>query len=139
MITGEAIVEEARKHLGRPFVHQGRGGAGLDCAGLIIKAASDLGIKLQEVHGYGRTPKDEELGGQMDKQLIRLPQHEPWRVGDVLLMRFGSEPQHVALVSKLDPTYILHTNSSIGRVVEHILDHRWQRLVVRTYRLPGAN
>jgi len=138
-MNGMAVVEEARKYLGSPFRHQGRTHTGIDCAGLIIKALSNLGTNLYDVPGYGRQPKDSELEGQMDKQLVRLSAQESWRVGDVLLMRFGLEPQHVALVSRLDPVYILHTNSSIGRVVEHILDQRWQRLVVCSYRLPGVN
>lgn len=139
-MEGAAIVAEARDWLGTPFVHQGYlRSVGCDCIGLVIGVALALGIvdataarRDPRYNGYGRSPNPALLMRACDEYLEPIAEPE---LGAVLLMRFTRHPQHFALVSRLDPTYIIHAHQQAGRVVEHILDARWQRRVLRVFRL----
>lgn len=132
----EAIVAAARRWLDTPFQHQQRMlGVGVDCAGVVIGVARELGLSEFDVTGYARQADGRELERLCDENMTRVPPGE-LRLGDVLLLRFGREPQHLAVVTGLDPVYILHATSEIGRCVEHSMDAQWRRRIVRAYRLP---
>ena len=128
------IVEAARGWLGVPYQHQGRTMAGVDCVGLGIAVAHQLGLSQYDITGYSRNPS-----GQRRRRLLR--EHctpvdlAEIRAGDILHLRFGAEPQHLAVVTRTDPTYILHADSLAGRVVEHILDPGWRAMCRGAYRL----
>jgi hypothetical protein len=49
-------------------------------------------------------------------------------------MRFGNEPQHLAV---FEGDNVIHAYESIGRVVEHRLDDKWRKRIVRVYRFKG--
>ena len=55
--------------------------------------------------------------------------------GDLLLMRFAGEPQHLAVFTG---ETIIHAYQATGRVVEHSLDDKWRRRIVRVYRFVGV-
>jgi len=44
IVTGSDVVAQARKYMGVRWAHQGRSPAGMDCAGLVIRVAQDLGL-----------------------------------------------------------------------------------------------
>jgi NlpC/P60 family putative phage cell wall peptidase len=137
--TREAIIAEARTWLGTPFLHQGRlKGAGVDCAGLVIGIARALELPHADVDGYGRQPRrgllEAELAAQMDP--IALEDLAP---GDVLLLRIERDPQHLAVVSSLEPLAVVHAyaGGGLARCVEHDLDPRWLRRIIGAYRYRG--
>ena len=135
MLTSE-IVAAARQCLGTPFVHQGRVvGVGLDCAGVCCHVAGSFGLDVVEVQGYGETPNKGMLEQALDMQDY-LMVVEDMRPGDILLMRFFSEPQHLAILTE-DNT-IIHAYETIGSCVEHGLDDRWLSRIVRIYRFKAA-
>lgn len=127
------VVDAARAYLGCPFEHQGRTRHGLDCAGLILLAYRDAGVLFEDIKGYGRNPHKDGLQQAVERQLHAVDDMQP---GDVLLMRFIREPQHVALVTDLPDGRIgvIHAHSQVGRVVEHALDAKWRRRIVGVYR-----
>lgn len=132
-MTGSDIVTAARRHLGTPFAHQGRiPGLALDCAGLVIVVAAELEISHSDVSGYSRTPSQGVLQSTLDAQpsLCRVPLSS-LQAGDVLLMRFGGEPQHLAICGG---ETMIHSYLQVGRVVEHGLDAAWRRRIVGVYR-----
>jgi len=56
------LVEEALSYVGTPFRHLGRKpGIGLDCAGLIICAANNVGYNIDAPTVYSRRPRPKEL------------------------------------------------------------------------------
>ena len=56
-MTPEAIVASARAAIGTPFRHQGReAGRGLDCAGLLVHVAREIGAEPRDRGGYARMP-----------------------------------------------------------------------------------
>jgi len=140
MITRAAIVTEARRWLGTPWKHQASlRGVGTDCIGLVAGVARELGMdaaeafeRAREYHGYGREP---------DPRLIALgcasfldPADAPARAGDVLVLRFRTEPQHFALVTERG---IIHAYAQARRVVEHRIDPMWAARVVSAWSFRG--
>ena len=142
-MEGAAVAAEARRWLGTPFQHQGRVlGTGVDCAGLVIGVARALGLSSYDATGYARQPDGHSLAAQCEAQMRRLPAAAPLQAGDVLLLRMGRDPQHLAFVAAVDeagrPATLIHAYAEIGRCVEHRLDARWRRRILRAYRLPGV-
>lgn len=109
---------------------------------MLIGIAYELGIadarpghRDTRFEGYGRQPRPDLLRDACDQYLEPAPIKE----GGVLLIRFARDPQHVAIVSQVDPPQIIHALVSPGRVVEHILDEKWRRRIVRSYRFKWHN
>lgn len=51
----EQIIAKAREFIGTPYLHQGRvKGAGIDCCGLVIQVAKELGLSDYDLTGYSR-------------------------------------------------------------------------------------
>jgi NlpC/P60 family putative phage cell wall peptidase len=147
-LRGAAVVEQARAYLGTPFEHQGRlKGVGIDCAGLVIGVARDLGIEYRDVDGYARIPSGGELVRELERQMDRVPLAGVG-IGDVLVLRIQHDPQHLAIVSAIAPLAVVHAYAargiasgrrSAGRCVEHVLDARWQRRIVDAFRFRGVS
>lgn len=132
-----ALVEAARLCLGTPFRHQGRQpGVGLDCIGVVACAARKVGLTSYDVSAYSRLPQGDAIACHLAAaRLDEIPVSDA-RPGDLLLMRFTREAQHVALVTEKG---ILHAHQQVGRVVEHRLDASWRRRVLAAYRFEGVD
>lgn len=135
MLTAETIIAHARETIGTPFAHQGRlCGIALDCAGVAAYVAKCLGVEFNEWPGYGRIPHQGLLESVMDAQPC-LDRVYSQQSGDILLMKFTGEPQHVAIYAG---ETIIHAYETIGKVVEHRLDAVWLSRIVRIYRFKGV-
>lgn len=137
MTTTDDILTAARQCIGTPFRHQGRMIAfGLDCAGVAIHVARQIGVGHLDVSGYGRTPASGQLEQSLDNQpcLERIPLTRP-SPGDLLLMRFASDPQHIAIYAG---ETIIHAYEAAGRCCEHRLSSMWAARIVRVYRFRGV-
>ena len=136
LMTVDDILSAARQCLGTPFRHQGRLlGFGLDCAGVAIHVARQIGVGHLDVSGYSRTPSNGQLEQSLDAQpcLERIPLTRP-SPGDLLLMRFASDPQHIAICAG---ETIIHAYEAAGQCCEHRLSSLWQSRIVRVYRFRG--
>jgi NlpC/P60 family putative phage cell wall peptidase len=126
------VVEEARRWIGTPFHHQGRVmGVGVDCAGLVACVASSCGYQSTDVKGYGRTPSK----GLLQKTLASVTQKisiNDVQPGDILLMRFKREPQHLAISTGKG---IIHAYEAASQCVEHVMDDVWRKRIVAVYRM----
>lgn len=130
------LIAAARACIGTPFRHQGRiPGMALDCAGLLIAVAKAVGAEYIDVPGYGLNPAGGMLRTSLDAQPCLEPvltaQRQP---GDILLMRFAAEPQHLAMLAG---DTIIHAYSNVGQVCEHRLSAIWTARIVRVYRFRG--
>ena len=135
-MTADDILAAARQCLGTKFRHQGRLVAfGLDCAGVAIHVAREIGAGVIDVSGYGRTPANGQLEQSLDSQpcleRVFLEDRKP---GDLLLMRFASEPQHLAICAG---DTIIHAYEAAGLCCEHRLSSLWAARIVRVYRFRG--
>jgi len=147
MTTGADVVAKAREYIDTPFVHQGRvKGVGIDCAGLIICVARDLGIIAPDfnVTSYARQPAGARLIHECTRHMTRVSRRDI-APGDVIAMIVDQDPQHLVIVSEYDPAdlkkamiiHALSRNDSKGKVVEtHLMFHRAQKFVA-AFRMPG--
>ena len=126
-------VEIARSLLGVPWAHQGRDPAvGIDCAGMLL-----LAFDVEDDTVYGRHP-NEGLFEQRCEAHMGPPVDDEPRVGDVVLLGFGAHgaARHIGIIA--DYIYgglsIIHTDSIVGKVVEHPFDDKWKRRVRAVYR-----
>ncbi len=132
-LTPQRIISAASAYLGTRWHHQGRSTAGVDCIGLLVLTARDLGLTVLDETGYSRQPDGRQLQAALEKHLQPIAEPEP---GAVLLMRFEREPQHVALMA--DGGDIIHAYAMARKVVRHRLDAIWSRRIVAVYRFPGV-
>ncbi|MCX5875314.1 MAG: NlpC/P60 family protein [Deltaproteobacteria bacterium] len=134
-MTPDEIIGYARECIDTPFQHQGRiCGVALDCAGVVCHVANQLGFEPIETPGYGRSPGLGLLEAAADAQpyLVRVFDRQP---GDVLMMRFEGDPQHVGIFTG---ETIIHALFANRKVVEHRLDDVWEGRIVRVYRFAGV-
>ena len=133
-MTAAEIVAAARECLNTPFQHQGRiVGLALDCAGVAVHVASKWHT-VEQPPAYGRLPHDAMLEQWIERQPFLARAATP-QAGDLLLMRFENEPQHLAIHAG---ETMIHAYQSIGKTVEHNLDDKWRRRIVRAYRFKDA-
>jgi cell wall-associated NlpC family hydrolase len=132
-MTADDIIAAARAELGTPFVHQGRiPGKALDCAGLAVVVARHWHTVV-EPRAYGRSPLLGLLDWWVNEQDFIFPAVRA-EAGCLLLMRFGKEPQHLAICAG---DSIIHSYSTVGRVVEHRYSDVWRARTVKAYRFEG--
>jgi cell wall-associated NlpC family hydrolase len=137
VITAADVVVAAHDLMGTPFRHQGRQpGQALDCAGVVISVARQLGIVAPDfdITGYRRLPDGVSLRAYCDEHLqaVAAP-----RVGGVVLVSFEtSVPHHLGIVVPYahgGALSMIHAESQRHRrVIETRL------LFGRTMRLQGA-
>lgn len=140
MVTRADIVSEARTWIGTPFRHQGRvKGHGVDCSGLVISVARTLGLTDYQATGYPKHPDGNEMRRVCSEMMdeISIDDAQP---GDVILFKFISDPQHLAIVGD-HPSgglSIIHAFAVSRKVVEAILDDVWRSRVIAVYRVRGV-
>lgn len=131
----EDIVAAARGWIGTPFHHQGRlKGVGVDCVGVVIGVARELGISDFDTTGYARRPDSRELEKLARALMIEVPARKALP-GDVLLLEIDGQPQHLAFVTDIG---MLHAYAPLRRVVEHVRDDGWDARIIAAFKLPGV-
>lgn len=148
MITRDQVVAAARRWVGTPFADKGRRiGQGLDCVGLVLCVASELGLvdkndvpfTPEMYNDYSSQPAGNFVHLTCHKHLVAkgLPAMRP---GDVVTMAIPSAPCHVGIVG-LDSTGIytlIHAYAGGGsKCIEHEISASWQRRIMGCFSLPG--
>ena len=144
-ITRADVVAEARTYIGVPFAHQGRSRHGIDCVGLPICVARELGLVEPgfDVTGYPRQP-DGRTMLQLCSQTMQRIDRADMTPGDVIVLRFDLHPQHIGIIGDyvhggLSLIHALGTPDGKGRVVEHHLNKTTMDRFIAAYRLPGVH
>ena len=137
----DTIATTARTYLGVRFVHQGRSIQGVDCLGLLMLVAQELGLcgrsgqpftKLDDL-AYSSYPQAKQLHTTLARELT--PIHTP-EAGAILLFQWDGVARHLGICTKLDGAYgLLHAYAPAGKVVEHRLDASWQTRLCGIYQL----
>ncbi len=131
-MSRQDVVDAARSYVGTPWRHQARcPGRGLDCAGFVVCAYRAAGYEIRsDITDYSRQPNPTMMGAAISHVARFVPFAERLPA-DVLWLRY-EEPQHLAIVTGDDT--IIHSYSSVGRVVEQPLDGEMMARVMRTLR-----
>jgi cell wall-associated NlpC family hydrolase len=82
---GDAVVRDARRYLGVPYVWGGETRAGMDCSGLVLRVFADLGTELP------RTAAEQQHAGTPVHGLGNA------RPGDLLFWNYPDGDNHVAI------------------------------------------
>jgi cell wall-associated NlpC family hydrolase len=136
-ITGTDVIEAARKYLEVPFHHQGRAReAGLDCIGLLVVVAEDLGIPVEDCAVYKRYPSPADLMKHLRAKLEEQPTYMA-EVGDVLVFWWNKKDreQHVGFFTGRT---LIHTFAKAKRVTEEPFSDFWIQRWMHTFRLKGV-
>lgn len=139
MTTRSEVVAAARKYLGARWQHQARGDDALDCIGLLVRVARDVGIThLPVPHDYKMHPDSARILREAGRYMTKID-NRSFAAGDALVMRFGEAPQHFGIVGDYfaGGFSLIHAYRGVDKVVEHRLDDVWRRRIVAAYTLPG--
>lgn len=136
------VVAIARTWIGTPFRHQGRvKGVGVDCIGLAVGIARELGREVRDELDYGRTPEAARMMRAMSGHLapVQVPAGaRPGDVlepGDVVLFNWRGSPTHIGVFTG---GAFVHAYEVEKRVVEMTATRALRRRVVAAWRLPEA-
>jgi cell wall-associated NlpC family hydrolase len=120
------FVEIVRSWIGVPWRNVGTRREGVNCLGLLVGAAREMGgledlvykaepyANFSRPHGEMLRKMKEHLG------VIGMGEALP---GDLALFRIGAEPQHVVLLT--DPGMVVHSWKRAGRVREQPIMSDW--------------
>lgn len=147
-VTRADVVAEARTWIGTPYIHQHRAKRhGVDCVGLVVGVARDLGLVAPDfdITGYGPTPDGKSMLAICDRHMQRIPM-DTLKPGHVLVYQFRPElgPQHMGIVGDylyggLSLIQALGKADNKGEVVEwNIARPRKGWKPVQAYALPGV-
>ena len=132
MTTSQDLIDRARYYIGTPYHHQGRNRErGLDCAGLVVVALQDLGFDVTDLEGYSRIPNAERLRGIVELNFGGSKPTTDIKPGDVLLLRFSTQPQHLAIYTEKNT--LIHSYMKKGCVVEQRFSDIWLKRVLGVY------
>lgn len=136
-----AIIEAARKYEGVPWHHAARSRFGMDCVGLLVMVARDLGIAHVDDTQYPIRPRRGRLHASLHASgLVPVPADDA-RPGDVLsfLCPRLSVPYHVGIMAEREGREtLIHSMRHPGKVAEVSFDGEWRELHEGTWRYPGA-
>jgi cell wall-associated NlpC family hydrolase len=140
-VSRDMIVACARSYCGVPFVHQGRTKeGGVDCAGLVICVAKELGLSSFDVTDYPASPDPQMMRKHLREQLDEIG-FKSALPGDILWMRQDLEPQHLGIVTMLEPEVtMVHAFSKkpMTCCIEQPLGRVWRQKVIATFRFRGV-
>ena len=115
-------VRMAREYLGTPYHHQARlKGHGIDCVGLVVCVARELGVLPFDVDvtGYSRIPDGKALMHHLHAHMDAVDQRD-MQPGDVICVAFDKWPQHVGILGNYihGGLSIIHADNQRGQVIE---------------------
>lgn len=135
------LVTAARKYLGAPFRHRGRGPKYFDCVGVGLQAFRDCGVTLPDFRLYGSEPHQDglltHLRAALGEEVLAAPvRMADLAVGDVVVLRFDVEPHHVGLLGdyRFGGLSLIHADGHTGRVVEHRLADKRVAHITHVFR-----
>lgn len=142
-ITGQDLINTARTYIGTPFHHAGRvKGVGVDCIGLLVCVAQELGFVIEDTLNYAATQDEYPLMvASLERYCTEISSEDAsaWESGDVLVFRDRRINNHCALFvegsAKQSPGMIhAYSTGGVNKVVEHGLDSNWKRRIAKVYR-----
>lgn len=137
------VVTAARGLIGTPYHHQARvPGVGIDCAGVLIVVARQLGLVAPDfdVTGYPRVPDGVALRDYCEAHMVRV--QTPVLGGAVLASWKDGPPQHLGIVADYQHgglSFIHADGERVKAVIEtRLAFSRYFRLVA-AYGFPGVD
>lgn len=132
MTTRAEFIAQTLTWLKTPYHHQARlKGVGVDCIGLLVGVADELGIDTSNVPiNYTRAPDPAQLfaalheTGHVAPAAVSAP-------GDIVLFRIGRQPTHFGLLTDYG---FVHADHHFG-VVEVPFDGKWRSRAMSYFKI----
>jgi cell wall-associated NlpC family hydrolase len=143
MTTRADVVAAAREWIATPWAHQQRvKGIAVDCAGLVVGVARELGLVEPDfdVNGYTRATDGTLL--ERCAQIMRPISRTEMLPGDVLVVATDTEPCHMGILGdyRHGGLSLIHAaQRGMNRVVEHRLLFLSNLRFKAAFALPGLN
>lgn len=136
MMWTARLADAARAYVGAPFRHYGRTAGGLDCVGVVLLAARDARIAVDDPGKYAKGRRGFDVRAWLRARMDELPAGAEAADGDILLFADGLYPAHVGIRSTLHRLpHVIHAHLRAGMVVEEPLAHDLARTFRGAYRL----
>lgn len=132
------IVKTARSYIGTPFHHRERQpGIAMDCVGLLICAARELGIWPTDfdVPRYTLHPDGKTLLAQCRQFMREVPQAQ-MQLGDAVAVFINDRPQHLGIVGDYRNGHLSIIHASNDRRLMRVVETRL--LFSNHFRFAGA-
>lgn len=114
-ITAADVLAAARLRLGVKWQHQGRTAAALDCIGLVVVVARELGIDHGvDFSAYRRQPDGQTMRAMVARHMTRAPKAPG--VLALLAQRSASFPHHLGFLT--ESLGLIHADARHKRVIE---------------------
>ena len=136
-IKREDYINELVKLNNINYVELGRNEFGVDCIGLPILALSKLNIKIKEdLSFYSPVGNSTDLINALSIN-CKLKNFKELEKGDILLIRYLSTPQHLAIFLgdyyKNGNNYIIHASNLSDKKVKIERFERWENRIISIY------
>jgi cell wall-associated NlpC family hydrolase len=144
MILRGEIIQAARNYLGTPYLHQGRvrgPEGGVDCVGLCVCVARDLGIVAPDwdITGYRRLPDGFSLMHHLRESMAA--EVSDFEFGDLIVLTYDRLPHHVGIVGDYHGGgfSLIHANGAARCVEERPLVYGQGMEFVTAFRFKGVS
>lgn len=139
MLSKQAIIDEARTWLHTPWKHQGRTKRGVDCLGLLVSVAANVGMPVLDEKVYTRRPDGKYMIQRFREEMQEISIDDV-ALADVVLFADSIYPCHVAFISeKHGQKHIIHAHALRRMVIEELYSFEWPGKARRAFRLKGLN
>lgn len=141
--TNSSIIQtHAREWIGTKWKHQGRNHNGIDCAGLIILVAKEIGVvpeDFDEKNYPRRSPHSQEFLQYFKDRLPQKKNNEK-KPGDVVILKEPVYPCHCGILAEREGQLtLIHAHAPRKKVLEEFWHQGdWPSLHVATFSLSEA-
>ncbi|MHA2066682.1 MAG: C40 family peptidase [Candidatus Thorarchaeota archaeon] len=131
------IIQIARGWKGVRFRHQGRNRNGIDCAGLVVKVAEEIGMDTSmDRTDYVRRSTSVDFLKEFEKNFT-WKNPKDVQPGDILVFRDNAYPYHTAIVGdSLNGLTLIHAYANRKQVVEEMYSEEWIKKRVAAFEFP---
>jgi hypothetical protein len=149
VVSRIAVVEKAREYIGTPFAHRGRiKGTALDCVGLLLCVAEDLGLRDKLGRRIRRTDflnYPEKPGAKIIREqcagYLTEKSFADIQLADIVVFRLGDNPSHFGIISAVasELAFVHAFPGSSRGCIEQVLSLNWRSRIVGVYGCPNVS
>lgn len=136
--TRSEFVAAARTYLGVPYRHQGRNRIGMDCVGLVVCAARDVGYDIPDMFGYRRAGDGIAFMRHVRQNGREILGNVPLKKGQILAFQQQQFPAHLGILDMRADGQITVIHAYAGRrQVDEQSFESWRPMMIARFDLPN--